>query len=78
MEGDVKIIDEDSYASADAAVAAIKSAQKQAENKRTELVKPLNDTVKKINAAFKPVDAAFEEAPGALPPPDVSLSGGPC
>ena len=58
----VKIIDEDSYASADAAVAAIKSAQKQAENKRTELVKPLNDTVKKINAAFKPVDAAFEEA----------------
>ena len=58
----VKIIDEESYASADAAVAAIKSAQKQAENKRTELVKPLNDTVKKINAAFKPVDAAFEEA----------------
>lgn len=58
----VKIIDEDSYASADAAVASIKSAQKQAEAKRTELVKPLNDTVKKINAAFKPVDAAFEEA----------------
>lgn len=58
----VKVVDEDSYAAADAAVASIKSAQKQAENKRTELVKPLNDTVKKINAAFKPVDAAFEEA----------------
>ncbi|MBP1626910.1 MAG: hypothetical protein H6Q00_1385, partial [Holophagaceae bacterium] len=42
----------------------IKNAQKAAENKRTSLVKPLNDTVKRINAEFKPVDAAFEEALG--------------
>ena len=59
------VIETDSdYAQADGAVAAIKTAQKLAETKRTELVKPLNDTVKRINSAFKPVDAAFEEALG--------------
>lgn len=58
----VVIKTEDDYSAADAAVAAIKNAQKAAEAKRTGLVKPLNDTVKKINAEFKPVDAAFEEA----------------
>lgn len=60
----VVIKTEDDYSAADAAVAAIKNAQKAAEAKRTGLVKPLNDTVKKINAEFKPVDAAFEEALG--------------
>lgn len=50
------------YSEADAAVAAIKNAQKHAEARRTELVKPLNDVVKKINAGFKPVDAAYEQA----------------
>ena len=58
----VKVTNDDEYASADAAVAAIKSAQRLAESKRTSLTKPLNDTVKKINAEFKPIDAAFEEA----------------
>ena len=58
----VKIIDEDSYAAADAAVAAIKIAKKSAEAKRTSFVKPLNDTVSAINAEFKPISAAFDEA----------------
>lgn len=58
----VVIKTEEDYSAADAAVAAIKNAQKAAEAKRTSLVKPLNDTVKNINADFKPVDAAFEEA----------------
>lgn len=60
----VVIKSDDDYSAADAAVAAIKNAQKKAEAKRTSLVKPLNDTVKNINAEFKPVDAAFEEALG--------------
>lgn len=58
----VTVTNQTEYDAADAAVAAIKNAQKAAESKRTGLVKPLNDTVKKINAEFKPVDAAFEEA----------------
>ena len=58
----VVIKTEDDYSAADAAVAAIKNAQKAAEAKRVSFVKPLNDTVKNINAEFKPTDAAFEEA----------------
>lgn len=57
------------YSEADAAVAAIKNAQKHAEARRTELVKPLNDVVKKINAGFKPVDAAYEQALGCYRQP---------
>lgn len=58
----VKVTSDEEYAAADAAVAAIKSAQRLAEAKRTSLTKPLNDTLKRINADFKPIDAAFEEA----------------
>lgn len=65
----VVVTNDDEYQKADAAVAAIKGAQKAAENKRTSLVKPLNDTVKAINADFKPVDAAFEEALAAYRKP---------
>lgn len=57
------------YSEADAAVASIKNAQKRAESRRTELVKPLNDVVKKINAGFKPVDAAYEQALGCYRKP---------
>jgi hypothetical protein len=58
----VVIRNESDYAAADAAIAAIKSAQKAAEAKRTSLVKPLNDTVKRINAEFRPVEEALEAA----------------
>lgn len=58
----VVIKSEDDYRAADASVASIKSAAKAVEAKRTDLVKPLNDTVKKINAGFKPVSEALEQA----------------
>jgi chemotaxis protein histidine kinase CheA len=58
----VVIKSEDDYRAADAAVASIKSAAKAVEAKRTDLVKPLNDTVKKINAGFKPVSEALDQA----------------
>lgn len=57
------------YSEADAAVASIKNAQKRAENRRTELVKPLNDVVKKINAGFKPIDTVYEQALGCYRKP---------
>lgn len=58
----VVIKSEDDYRAADSAVASIKSAAKAVEAKRTDLVKPLNDTVKKINAGFKPVSEALDQA----------------
>lgn len=58
----VVIKSDDDYRQADAAVASIKSAAKAVEAKRTDLVKPLNDTVKKINAGFKPVSEALDQA----------------
>jgi hypothetical protein len=50
------------YASADAAMSAIKAAKKQAEAKRVSITGPINDSLKLINAEFKRVDAAFEQA----------------
>jgi len=65
----VIVTNDTEYIAADAAVASIKNAQKTAEARRTELVKPLNDVVKKINAGFKPVDAAYEQALGCYRAP---------
>lgn len=50
------------YRAADTACAAIKAEIRRNEDRRDDLVRPLNTVVKKINAGFKDVKSALEQA----------------